>query len=267
MLDNNARHGEKETAVAQRTTGDRSALPETGSAKIIGRRVMRPRQQVEEQVRSAILSGELSSGERLPAEAELARQFNVSRTTVREALRSLTTQNLIFKTPGAKGGSFVSTVDYQSLGTVLADSMHNLLTLGSIEIDEVAHVRQLLEVPSARLAAEHRSEADLEELRGIVDQQRMISVEDPLVPGLDERFHIAIGRASDNRVLASFVAALHHETEPVHYLDLSPEVGRTTVVQHQNIVKAIAERDPDRAEDAIVEHLTYLREHLVHRPA
>lgn len=225
--------------------------------------MVRPRQQVEEQIRSAILTGELRGGERLPPEAELARQFNVSRTTIREALRSLSTQNLITKTPGAKGGSFVASVDYQSLGTVLADSMHNLLTLGSIEFEEVANVRQLLEVPSARLAAIHRTEDDLDELRGIVDQQRTISVEDPLVPILDERFHIAIGRASENRVLASFVAALHHETEPVHYLDLSPEVGRTTVVQHQKIVKGIAARDPDRAEAAIVEHLTYIRKHIL----
>lgn len=232
------------------------------SGKVIGRKVLRPRQQVEEQIRAAILSGELRGGERLPSEAELARQFDVSRTTVREALRSLTTQNLITKVPGAKGGSFVSTVDYRSLGAVLADSMTNLLTLGRIEFEEVANVRQLLEVPSARLAAAARTEGDLETLRGIVERQRTISVDDPQVPALDEQFHITIGRASGNRVLASFVAALHHSTEPVSYLDLSPEVGRTTVVQHQQIVKAIAARDPDAAEVAIIEHLTYLREHI-----
>ena len=56
--------------------------------KIIGRTVLRPRQQVEETIKAAILSGELKSGEMLPPEAELARQFNVSRTTLREAWRA-----------------------------------------------------------------------------------------------------------------------------------------------------------------------------------
>lgn len=240
-----------------------TAQPGPRPRKLIGRAVLRPRQQVEDQIRYVILSGELRSGERLPSETELAHQFGVSRTTVREALRSLSTQNLITKVPGAGGGSFVRSVDHRSLGTVLGEEMHNLLALGSIDFEEVALVRQHLEVPSVRLAALNRTAKDLTALRAIVDDQKRISVDDPDVPQLDERFHAAIAQASKNRVLASFVAALHHETEPVSYLDLSPEVGRTTVAQHQRIVKAISAQDPDRAEAAIVEHLTYLREHLL----
>jgi DNA-binding GntR family transcriptional regulator len=63
-------------------------------------------------------------------------------------------------------------------------------------------------------------------------------------------------------VLASLVYALHRESEPVSYLDLSPEVGRKTVSQHQRIVKAIADGDSTAAEAAIIEHLTYLRKHI-----
>lgn len=229
---------------------------------MIGQKVLRPREQVEEHLRSAILAGELKSGDMLPPEAELARQFNVSRTTLREALRSLSTQGLIYKIPGSRGGNFVKSVDHHALGSVVIDSVHNLLTLGSIEFSEVAEVRQYLEIPAVRLAATHRSEEDLERLRDIVRQQKAASVDDPEVPELDEQFHSLIARASGNRVLASFIAALHHETEPVHHLNLSPEVGRTTVRQHRAIVDAIAARDQDAAEAAIVEHLSYLREHL-----
>jgi len=230
--------------------------------KLIGRRVVRPRQQVEDLIRTAILSGDLHGGERLPAEAELARQFVVSRTTVREALRALSAQGLIKKIPGAGGGSFVQSVDHHSMGVLLQESMHNLLQLGSLNYDEVAIVRQYLEIPAARLAAAHRSETDLQSLRDIVAQQRTTSVDDPEVPHLDARFHAAIAKASGNRVLASFVHALHRETEPVHYLELSPEVGRETVRHHQEIVKAIARQNLDVAESAIVEHLTYLRNHM-----
>jgi GntR family transcriptional regulator, transcriptional repressor for pyruvate dehydrogenase complex len=230
---------------------------------MIGQKVLRPREQVEQRIRAAILSGSVRSGERLPSEAELARQFDVSRNTVREALAALATQNLISRAPGAGGGSFVRSVDHESLGQVLSESMQSLLSLGRIEFEEVALVRQHLEVPAVRLAAMHRSDADLQLLRGIVRRQKSISVDDPDVPLLDAQFHTAIAKASGNRVLASFVAALHKQTEPVRYLDLSPDVGVTTVRQHQTIVAAIDAQDQDAAESAIIEHLTYLRQHLL----
>lgn len=240
------------------------SLPDatTGMRSFSPRQVLRPREQVEEQIRSAILSGELHSGDRLPNEATLARQFSVSRTTVREALRSLSAQNLIYKVPGARGGTFIRDVDHRSLSAILQESMHNLLQLGSIAFAEVAIVRQHLEMPSVRLAALNRTEDDLAELRRIVDAECAASVNDPSVPGLDEQFHATIARASGNRVLASFVHALHRETEPVHYLDLSAEVGRITVRQHKRIMQAIIKQDPDAAEQAIIEHLTFLREHI-----
>ncbi|WP_033288971.1 FadR/GntR family transcriptional regulator [Amycolatopsis jejuensis] len=242
-------------------------LREAQQSRVIGQKVLRPREQVEERLRAAILAGELKTGDLLPPEVELARQFNVSRTTVREALRSLTTQRLIYKQPGSRGGNFVHHIDHHSLGTAVIDSVHNLLTLGSIEFGEVAEVRQHLEVPAARLAAVHRTGEDLERLRDIVRRQKTASVDDPEVPKLDEEFHTLIAEASRNRVLASFVAALHHETEPVHYLDLSPEVGRATVRQHKAIVDAIAAQDADAAEVAIVKHLTYLRKHSAEHSA
>lgn len=232
-------------------------------ATIIGRKVLRPRQQVEKRIREAILTGELKGGEMLPPESELARQFNVSRTTLREALRALATQRLITKIPGARGGNLVQSVDHHSLGRVLIESMENLLALGSIEFEEVSQVRQYLEVPAVRLAAQHRTEEDLRLLGKIVDAQKAATISDPSVPELDAQFHSHIAQASGNRVLSSFVRALHKGSEPVHYLDLSPEVGRQTVRQHQAILTAIVERDPDAAEAAIVRHLTYLRENLL----
>ncbi len=240
----------------------------TPQSRVIGTRVVRPRQQVEDTLRAAILSGELKSGEMLPPETELARQFSVSRTTLREALRSLVSQRLILKVPGAHGGNIVQSVNSSALGGVVIEAMENLLAIGSIDFTEVALVRRYLEVPAVRQAALHRSAEDLAELRSIVEEQKTISVDDPEVGELDARFHTRIAEASNNRVLTSLVQALHRATEPVNYLDLSPEVGRDTVRQHQAILRAIEEGDDDRAEQAIVEHLDYLREHIVaHRGA
>jgi DNA-binding FadR family transcriptional regulator len=243
-------------------TGSDGGFREAGVVPVLGQRVLRPRQQVEDALRKAVLGGVLRTGERLPAEAELARQFSVSRPTIREALSALETQGLIRKVPGAGGGSFVQAVDHESMGVTLSESMHNLVRLGSLTFDEVAMARQFLEVPSAALAAVNRSEEDVAELRKIVSEQKARSVDDPLVPELDAQFHSAIAQMSGNRVLASLVYALHRASEPVSYLDLSPEVGRKTVLQHQRIVKAIAAGDSAAAEAAITEHLTYLRGHI-----
>ncbi|QSE92982.1 FadR family transcriptional regulator [Rhodococcus pseudokoreensis] len=229
---------------------------------ILGQKVLRPRQQVEDALRKAVLDGQLRTGDRLPPETELARQFSVSRPTIREALSALETQGLIRKVPGAGGGSFVQAVDHTALGEVVQESMHNLLRLGSVSFNEVAMARQHLEIPVAVLAAQNRTDADVEELRAIQAEMKRRTVDDPMIPELDAQFHITIARMSGNRILASLVYALHHESEPVGHLDLSPKLGRDTYAQHQRIVKAIANQDPEAAERAVTEHLSYLRDHI-----
>lgn len=228
----------------------------------MGQKVLRPRQQVQEALRKAVLNGTLNAGDRLPPETELARQFSVSRPTIREALSALETQGLISKIPGAGGGSFVQTIDHHALGQVIRGSMHNLVALGSINFNEVSMVRQFLEVPSVELAALNRTDSELEELRAILREQKSRSVDDPLIAELDAQFHIAIAAMSKNRVLASLVYAVHSESEPVAYLELSPEFGKESYMQHLRIVEAIADQDPAAGREAITAHLTYLRGHI-----
>lgn len=234
----------------------------SSTGPILGQKVLRPRQQVQEALRKAVLNGTLNAGDRLPPETELARQFSVSRPTIREALSALETQGLISKIPGAGGGSFVQTVDHHALGQVIQGSMHNLVTLGSISFDEVAMVRQYLEIPSVELACINRSDEELGNLKEILKEQKSRSVDDPKIAELDAQFHIAIASMSGNRVLASLVYALHSESEPVAYLDLSPSFGKESYLQHSRIVKAIADKDPEAGRTAITAHLTYLRGHI-----
>ena len=220
--------------------------------------VRRPREQVESQIREAILSGAFRQGDKLPSETALAEQFSVSRTTVREALRALAADGLISKVPGVAGGSFVQSVDHRSLGAVLGQSLANIVRLGAITHREVQQLRLMLEVPSASLAASERSDADIETLRRIVGREKETTIDDPDVPELDISFHTAVAEASGNRVLASFVAALHRVTRPVSALELSPEVGRRTVRQHVEVVRAIEAGDAQAAGNAMAAHLDYL---------
>jgi DNA-binding FadR family transcriptional regulator len=230
-------------------------------------RVLRPREQVEQQIKQAIFAGQFAQGEKLPSEAELSEQFSVSRATVREALRSLASLGLISKVPGATGGSFVRSVNHEALGETLRESMDNILRLGTIEMREVSSVRLLLEVPSAQLAARNREEQQLEQMRAILDSQRTADHKDPQIPGYDIAFHRTIAEASGNRVLLAFVTALHLASQPVRFLELSPEVGKVTVRQHLSVFKAIEDQDPDAAGAAMQEHLAYLESHSSEAPA
>ena len=230
------------------------------------RQVVRPRVQVEEQLKEAILLGQFAQGDKLPPETELAQQFGVSRPTVREALGALVSAGLIRKIPGVAGGSFVNSVNPDSLSQMLRESMDTTLRLGTLQIGELTEVRKVLEIPSARWAAEHRTEEHLAELRAIVERQRTTTIDDPEIPNYDRAFHAVIGQASGNRLLAAFIGAVHGATHPVEYLQVTPEVARKTVKQHMAIVAALEAGNTDGAAQAMEEHLDYVLRYSTEYP-
>jgi GntR family transcriptional regulator, transcriptional repressor for pyruvate dehydrogenase complex len=225
--------------------------------------VLRPLEQVERQLRKAIVTGVFTRGERLPSEAALAEQMHVSRATIREALRILADAGLLTKTAGANGGSFVEYFDHHTLGLLLSDRLASTIELGSISYEEVAEFRNLLEVPSARLAAVNRGTTHLQQLNELVTLEKTTTVDDPEVPSYNANFHSILADASGNRVLAAFVRALHRITHPLKFIDTSPELGRQAVIHHIAIVKAVRARDADAAGEAMSKHLEYLHTHAI----
>jgi GntR family transcriptional repressor for pyruvate dehydrogenase complex len=225
--------------------------------------ILRPREQVENQLRSAILDGTFARGDRLPSETQLAEQLRVSRATVREALRALAQAGLIRKTPGARGGSFVEVLDHHTLGELVLEQLSSTLELGSISYAEVDAFRNILEIPTVRLAAANRQDEHLAALRDVVDHEKRTTVTDPAISDYNKRFHSILADASMNRVLAAFVAALHRLAEPLEFIETTPEVGRQAVIHHIAIVAAVTKRDEDAAAEAMHKHLDYLRAHVV----
>jgi GntR family transcriptional repressor for pyruvate dehydrogenase complex len=222
-------------------------------------RVLKPRQQVEEQLKSAILSGALKRGDRLPSEAKLAEQFSVSRPTVREALGTLAEKGLIHKTPGTKGGSFVQYIDHHSVTALLTEKLSSTIELGSLTYEEVAQVRNQLEIPSARLAAEHRTDEQLDALHAVIEEEKSLEVTDDGIVAINAAFHRLVAESTGNRLLSTLVVALHQLARPMEFVPLSPEAGRLGVIHHIEIVKAIREQDPDAAAEAMQKHLDHLR--------
>ncbi|OZC57114.1 GntR family transcriptional regulator [Rhodococcus sp. RS1C4] len=233
-------------------------MPSTPTSSFKARQVTRPRDQVEEQLREAILDGRFKQGAKLPPETELAQLFGVSRPTVREALGALVSSGLIRKIPGVAGGSFVNTVTPHSLSQMLSESMDTIVRIGALDIAEITEVRRLLEIPAAEWAARNRTDEDVAKIRSVIELQKNITIDDPEIPEYDLRFHTAIGYASGNRLLAAFISSVHDATHPAQFLDVTPEVAKKTVRQHIAIEAAIEARDPEKAGAAMREHLDFV---------
>lgn len=225
------------------------------------RRVLRPHEQVEQQIEEAITSGAIKHGDRLPSEVQMAEKFGVSRPTVREALARLSQKGLLIRAAGARGGAFVQYIDSQAVGEAFSERLATTLELGSLSYDEVAEFREMLEIPSARLAALNASEADIAFLREMIDAEKAIVVSDPVGREINRDFHVGIAGASGNRLLKALVAELHRFARPALFIDWTPEIGRLGVQHHIDIVRAIRHHDPDGAQDAMHAHLDFLREH------
>jgi GntR family transcriptional regulator, transcriptional repressor for pyruvate dehydrogenase complex len=213
-------------------------------------KVRRPREQVESQIRAAILDGEFGPGDRLPAEATLAKEFGVSRSTVREALRSLAEAGFISTSPGATGGSFVAGIDHHALSARFGEGVENILRLGSLTYTEVASVRLMLEVPSAGLAAQNRTDDQLDQLDEIIREQREVTLGQG-VRELNARFHETVADASGNRLLTAMISALHRVAPAVANQEISADVSRRSARHHLRVVDAIRERDEAGAQTAM----------------
>lgn len=223
--------------------------------------VTRPRQQVEEQIAQAILSGQFAHGEKLPPESQLADLFEVSRPTVHHALDGLAKSGLIRKVPGTSGGSFVNSVTHEGLSTLLSESLSTTLRLGTLDLAELTAVREILEIPAASLAATHHQSNDVAILHEVLDKQRHIDTSNPEIPALDRQFHSTIARASGNRFLAALVVSVHSTSQPVSFLRLDEEVGRETVRQHAAILRAIESGDSEAASREMANHLGFIQDH------
>jgi GntR family transcriptional repressor for pyruvate dehydrogenase complex len=211
-------------------------------------------QEIVDQIQQQILSGELRPGDQIPAERELADRFGVSRTAVREAIKSLTEKGLIEVYVGR--GTFVTNLSPDRV----VESMTLLLRNEQGNLQVLEEARELLEVQAARLAAQRRSEEHVARLRAItaeMEEQRSVSAR---LMDEDKEFHTEVARATGNPVLAlmseTIVGVLRGERRSRNACD-DARLG-TVFAGHRKIVEAIADGDGDRAAQAMREHLAFV---------
>ncbi|MDF2039883.1 FadR/GntR family transcriptional regulator [Cytobacillus oceanisediminis] len=208
------------------------------------------------------LGGNLKPGERLPSERELAGQFNVSRTTIREALRTIELNGLIDIRQG--GGSYVKVSDVQS-------RKEEIITAVKAEnplVYEMLELRRALEVESSFLAAKRATSADLEKLRSALNQMALAKQNQELGLKADLDFHIGISEATHNSIFIELIHTLrgHMEetikaTQKQRFKD--PSRYEDTMEEHKEIYLAIASGNGDRAKELMEGHITKIREELV----
>jgi DNA-binding FadR family transcriptional regulator len=210
---------------------------------------------VADELLDRIISGALDVGDALPSEAEIGEAHDVSRVTVREALRVLTTQGIIRVTSGI--GSVVNPLEeWQSLAAILR---YRSARGDDGEVaTQLISVRRMFETEAAALAATGLTDAALAELGVCVDRMRAASAASDVdsFVAADLRFHDVILRGSANVFLAALFEPLTRVlAERRAQTSRVPEIQRHAIEEHAAVLDALADRDPVRARAAMDHHM------------
>ncbi len=221
-------------------------------------RVRKAYEQVYDQLRDLIMRGDLARGERLPNETVLAREFGVSRSTVREALRALAAHNLIHTVKGASGGSFVTLPTVDHISEFLHANISLLSESNDVTLEEFLEARRLLEVFAARQCALRRSDTDLARLREtIIDAPAGLPAEERFV--YNESFHSAVLDGARNTLLRIAAQPIFSVLQTNFSREAqTPRFAERVDEDHRAILAAIERGDAEAAASAMQRHLDYL---------
>jgi GntR family transcriptional regulator, transcriptional repressor for pyruvate dehydrogenase complex len=218
-------------------------------------------EQVADAIRAFMQSEGLGPGDRLGREEDLARRFGVSRPTLREALRLLSSSHLVRASKGPGGGIFVAATPEEGIGRTVSASVASMLQSQTITLEELLETRMLFEVPLVGLAAQRATEADVARLYALIEEAESRPDDAELVGSVDERLHRTISEIAGNRLAAAFNAWVVEVLQPPLRELVAPAVVEAVIVeQHRDIVRGIEKGDPAAAERAMREHLVYVRD-------
>jgi DNA-binding FadR family transcriptional regulator len=199
--------------------------------------------QVADAICGMLRSGDYRVGDRMLSEPELGAALGVSRSTVREAVRELTSLGVLEIQHGR--GTFVRSLrpDLLLRGDSLLDQPNDRVR------EELLEVRGIVEPEAAALAAQRASEEDIERLR--YDVQRLAeAIGHGIVPPEDVGFHLDLVHATHNAALWRVSGAI------ISFYQWDGQLPtEQDVTDHRAIYEAVRDRDPDRARQAMIDHL------------
>jgi GntR family transcriptional repressor for pyruvate dehydrogenase complex len=215
-------------------------------------------------LRVRILTRELRPGQKLPIEPDLAEEYGVSRSTVREALRVLASQGLVSTSRGMQGGSFISCPEPAQISDYLHASLGLLAESKSVGVDALLEARDMLEVPAAGLAALRRTPSQLEALRASLYEPEAATVDQRVT--LSRKFHEVMLHAAGNLIIESLVGPIFRVLYE-RMVDRMPVPRWSMEGDHQLIFDAIAAGDAAAARSEMQIHLRKLRPAAQARPS
>ncbi|WP_422049960.1 FadR/GntR family transcriptional regulator [Shimia sp.] len=214
--------------------------------------------QIAKSIRDAIISGEMIVDERLPSEAELADQFQVSRPTVREALKRLAAQNLIRTQRGASGGAFVRRLSYDEAFAQHITTSTLLLSMNAVDFETACEARFALERACAPLSAKRRTPDHLATMRAEIHRQAQPGLSDERFCDSDVAFHRALVDGASNPVLSYQLAGAVEAMQPLMNMITFTQRNRDVIIGlHTRIADAVETQDSTAADTALAELTAY----------
>jgi len=219
-------------------------------------------EHIIEQIRKAIFEGKLKPGDKLPPEKELMKNFNVSKATLREAMRSLEVLGFLEIRKGVSGGAFVTEVDMKKA----RDSFTNFLLFKNLSLSNLSEVRLILEPYVAEKAALAITEEDLKRLEKLNKEcEYVLKNNIPIESRKNEiEYHRIIGSVSGNPILMfilDFVENLLIDTKEI--LQPGRDFSQEVLNAHKRIYKALVKRDPKKAREEMVKHVRVVEKDLL----
>lgn len=214
--------------------------------------------QIAKAIRDAIMAGELIVDSRLPSEAELSEHFNVSRPTVREALKRLAAQSLIRTQRGATGGAFVNRLSFQEAYGQHVTTSTLLLSMNAVSFDVACEARYAMERACAPLSAQRRTADHLATMRAEIHRQSQPGLTDEAFCASDVAFHRALVDGAGNPVLSYQLAGAVEAMQPLMNMITFTARSRNRIVAlHTRIADAIEQQNATEAEAALIELTKY----------
>ncbi len=206
-------------------------------------------EQIAENIINYIVENDLSTGEKLPNEFELAELLNVGRSTVREAVKSLVTRNILEVRHGA--GTFVSNgrlgVSDDPLGFTFIKDKHKLIM-------DLLEVRIIIEPRIAAMAALSATDQDIADLQRLCAEAEQLIEADENHIEADIALHVKLAESSGNIVVPNLLPIIQNAISLFVSLT-NRRLRNETFKTHRMIVDAIAARDANAASDAMLLHL------------
>jgi len=209
-------------------------------------------QNIVEQIRGAILSGELKIGHQLPPEKDFAKHFGVSKSSLREAYRVLEAFGLLEIRQGMSGGAFIKEVDL----TTVKDSLVNYFFFQNPGIREYTQIRTFIEPQVVRICAAIITPKDIQYLENNISAMEQEPEGESFRSDLDSAFHKKLVDISGNKIISLIVdsiqTALINIKRIVH---TDEDFLKMVCAGHRKIVDALKEHDPEKASAAMIEHI------------